>query len=62
MANERYRIEYAATALDDLRSLPKRQADQILRKVSCGRLEQGLHGDIKRLQGADLSWFSVADG
>ena len=42
MANERYRVEYAASALDDLRSLPKREADQILRKVL--RLEQGLHG------------------
>ncbi len=54
MPNERYRIEYAETALDDLRSLPKREADQILRKVL--RLENGLHGDIKRLQNADCGF------
>ena len=54
MAEQRYRIEYTATALDDLRSLPSREADQILRKVL--RLEQGLHGNIKRLQNADAAF------
>ena len=54
MANQSYRIEYTATALEDLRSLPKREADQILRKIL--RLESGLHGNIKRLQNADVGF------
>jgi mRNA interferase RelE/StbE len=54
MEIRRYRIEYTASALDDLRSLPKREADQILRKIL--RLEQGLHGNIKRLQNADIGF------
>jgi mRNA interferase RelE/StbE len=54
VADQRYRIEYAASALDELRSLPKREAGQILRKVE--RLEKGLHGDIKRLQNADIGF------
>jgi mRNA-degrading endonuclease RelE of RelBE toxin-antitoxin system len=52
VANQRFRIEYAASAIDDLRSIPKREADQILRKVL--RLENGLQGNIKRLQGTDV--------
>jgi mRNA-degrading endonuclease RelE of RelBE toxin-antitoxin system len=40
MANGRYKVEYAETALENLRSLPKLEADQILRKVL--RLEHGL--------------------
>jgi mRNA interferase RelE/StbE len=54
MANGRYKVEYAETALENLRSLPKREADQILRKVL--RLEHGLHGNIKRLQNADAGF------
>ena len=54
MAIERYRIEITASALDDLRSIPKREADQILRKIQ--RLEHGLHGNIKRLQNADFGF------
>jgi mRNA interferase RelE/StbE len=54
MANGRYKVEYTASALEDLRSLPKREADQILRKVL--RLEHGLHGNIKRLQNADAAF------
>ena len=54
MANGRYKIDYAESALDDLRALPKREADQILRKVL--RLEHGLHGNIKRLQNADAGF------
>jgi mRNA-degrading endonuclease RelE of RelBE toxin-antitoxin system len=63
MANGRYKAEYAETALENLRSLPKREADQILRKVL--RLEHGLHGNIKRLQNADAGFqrrISVAHG
>lgn len=54
MATQRYRIEYAASAVDDLCSLPKREAEQILRKVQ--RLEAGLQGNIKRLQNADVAF------
>ena len=54
MAAQRYQIKYEESALEDLRSLPKRQADQILRKIH--RLEQGLHGNIKRLQNADVAF------
>ena len=54
MAIQRYRIEYAPSAIDDLRSLPKREADQILRKVL--RLESGLQGNIKRLHNADVGF------
>jgi len=54
VATQRYRIEYAPSAIDDLRSLPKREVDQILRKVL--RLGNGLHGNIKRLQNADVGF------
>lgn len=54
MAIQRYHIEYAPSAIDDLRLLPKREADQILRKVL--RLENGLHGNIKRLQNTDVGF------
>jgi mRNA interferase RelE/StbE len=54
MSSSRYKIEYAVLALENLRSLPKREADQILRKVL--RLEHGLHGNIKRLQNADAGF------
>ena len=46
-------IDYSQEALDNLRALPRRFADQIIRKVS--RLEHGLAGDIKRLQAADFA-------
>jgi mRNA interferase RelE/StbE len=54
VANGRYKVEYAESALENLRLLPKREADQILRKVL--RLEHGLHGNIKRLQNADAAF------
>ena len=54
VAKERYQLEYAPSALDDLRSLPKREAEQILRKIQ--RLEHGLHGNIKRLQNIDIGF------
>jgi len=54
VATQRYRIEFATSALEDLRSIPQREADQILRKVQ--RLENGLHGNIKRLQNADVGF------
>jgi mRNA interferase RelE/StbE len=54
MNGRRYRIEYGATALDDLDSLPDKIRKQILRKID--RLESGLHGDIKRLHRADVAY------
>jgi mRNA-degrading endonuclease RelE of RelBE toxin-antitoxin system len=54
VASQRYQIRYGQSALDDLRALPNRQVDQILRKIQ--RLEQGLHGNIKRLQNADVGF------
>ncbi len=50
----RYRIEYTGEVVEALARLPKREADQITRKVA--RLEAGLHGDIKRLHGADVGF------
>lgn len=37
-----------------LGALPKKEADQILRKIA--RLENGLHGNIKRLQNSDIGY------
>jgi len=54
VANQHYQIRYEESALDDLRALPKKQVDQVLRKIQ--RLERGLHGDIKRLQNADVGF------
>ena len=34
--------------------MPSRQAGQIVKKI--GRLQSGLHGDIKRLQQHDVSY------
>jgi len=47
-------IDYSQEALDNLRGLPRRFADQITRKIS--RLEHGLTGDIKRLQTTDFGY------
>jgi mRNA interferase RelE/StbE len=54
MNGRRYRIEYGATALNDLESLPAKMRQQILKKID--RLEKGLHGDIKRLQQRDVAY------
>jgi len=54
MKHVRYRIEYTSEAVEALARLPKREADQITRKVA--RLEAGLRGDIKRLHGADVGF------
>jgi mRNA interferase RelE/StbE len=48
------KIEYSQQALEDLQRLPKRFADQILRKIE--RLEGGLHGDVKRLTNYDCDY------
>jgi mRNA-degrading endonuclease RelE of RelBE toxin-antitoxin system len=47
-------INYSQEALDNLRALPPRFADQIIRKIA--RLEHGLAGDIKRLQVGDFGY------
>jgi mRNA interferase RelE/StbE len=50
----RYQIEYGSSALDDLEGLPARERAQILRKIE--RLENGLHGNIKRLHEAEAMY------
>ena len=52
MAN--YQIQYDEAARQDLERLPPRQAGQIVRKI--GRLQNGLHGDIKRLHEHDIAY------
>ena len=47
-------IDYSQEALDNLRVLPRKFTDQIIRKIS--RLEHGLTGDIKGLQAADFGY------
>ncbi len=54
MNGNRYRIEYSASALNDLDRLPARERAQVLRKIE--RLEMGLHGDIKRLHGTEVAY------
>jgi mRNA interferase RelE/StbE len=54
MNGNRYQIEYGASALDDLDSLPAHARAQILRKIE--RLENGLHGNIKRLHEAEAAY------
>lgn len=54
MNGRRYSVRYTELALENLRALPKREAEQIIRKVS--RLEGGLRGNIKRLQSADFGY------
>lgn len=44
-------ITYTPEALADLARIPDRFRKQILRKI--GRLQHGLHGDIKRLQATE---------
>ena len=50
----RYQIEYGETALRELDNLPPKQRAQILRKIE--RLQDGLHGDIKRLREAEAAY------
>ena len=47
-------IHYSEEALENLQALPRRFADQMIRKIS--RLEHGLSADIKRLQSADFGY------
>ena len=52
MAN--YEIIYSDPAREDLDQMPLRQAGQIVKKI--GRLQAGLHGDVKRLQKHDIMY------
>jgi mRNA interferase RelE/StbE len=54
MGAARYEIVYGDTAVEELDALPTKQRAQILRKIE--RLQAGLHGDIKRLQNADVTY------
>jgi len=47
-------IQYTETALADLGKLPSRMAAQVVRKID--RLQNGLHGDIKRLTNYDYDY------
>jgi mRNA interferase RelE/StbE len=54
MNGRHFSVRLSELALANLRALPKREAAQILKKIA--RLEGGLHGNIKRLQGADIGY------
>jgi len=54
MNGHRYQIEYGSSALEALDRLPARERAQIIRKIE--RLEQGLHGNIKRLHVAEAAY------
>jgi mRNA interferase RelE/StbE len=54
MDEKRYKIRFAELALENLGALPKPQSAQILKKIV--RLENGLCGNIKRLQNADCAY------
>ena len=47
-------LEYTDMALDDLRGIPLRHADQITRKMA--RLRNGWIGDIKALTNAEAGY------
>ncbi len=54
MSPNKCKIEYDDLALSDLEKIHPRHRTQIIRKI--GRLEHGLHGDIKRLNQADAAY------
>ena len=54
MSSRRFHVEYTPLAVENLRAVPKTAASQIVRKIS--RLEEGLHGNIKRLRQADVGY------
>jgi len=54
MNPQRYRIEYASSAIRDLDALPAKIRNQVIRKIE--RLHAGLHGNIKRLQDDDFTY------
>src|SRR5258708_304776 len=54
MNGGRYQIEYGPSALGDLDRMPARERAQVLRKIE--RPQNGLHGDIKRLQQHEMMY------
>lgn len=54
MNERRFVIEYGASAIRDLDSLPPRIRNHVLRKIE--RRKSGLSGDIKRLRHADVAY------
>jgi mRNA interferase RelE/StbE len=54
MAAAKYKILYSETAREDLDRLSGKHAAQIVKKI--GRLDAGLHGDIKRLHEHDVAY------
>lgn len=54
MNGRTYRIEYGATALEELDRITPKQRTQILRKIE--RLQRGLHGNIKRLRAGETAY------
>ena len=54
MNGKRFTVRFTQLALSNLAVLPKRGAGQLVRKIA--RLETGLHGNIKRLQGGDAGY------
>ena len=49
-----FRVIYEATAITDLDALPRKIAAGLVKKI--GRLQNGLHGDIKRLKDFDPAY------
>jgi mRNA-degrading endonuclease RelE of RelBE toxin-antitoxin system len=49
-----FKIIYSEPAKEDLDLLPAKFAAQIVKKI--GRLENGLHGDMKQLHGHDVTY------
>jgi mRNA interferase RelE/StbE len=49
-----FKIIYDEKAREDLDNLPLKNALQIVRKI--GRLESGLHGDVKKLNHHEIAY------
>jgi mRNA interferase RelE/StbE len=58
MNGRQYQIEYGESALADLEKIPKDSfgASRPNPSEDRGRLETGLHGDVKRLRNADVAY------
>lgn len=54
MTTSKYKIEYSQSAIRDMDKLPPKIRTQVLRKI--GRLQDGLHANIKRLSHEDVSY------
>jgi mRNA-degrading endonuclease RelE of RelBE toxin-antitoxin system len=54
MNGNRFQIKYGPSAINDLDGLPSRERGQVIRKIE--RLQNGLHGNIKRLHEAEAGY------